>query len=446
MQVEPSGIPATNPITRPAIVVASTRARDQIPKGVRKPVPSMLMRNAGGLRIKVLHRRAMNCLLAHAQMQDRLGIEPTEHGYEIPISDLESMLGFSSNGNRKFVVDLLEELTQINIKFDGEFAKGSMNVVGHIVYHKTSHLVTYSIDSVARSFFLRPERFAYLNIKLMQKFTSLASLMLFEFCTAFATSPGRRTPEFPWTDWSVLMSGSLVPHNNVRDFNKILVRSVTQVNQHWADFHITAHITKIGGRLRTLWFTITPNQQATLDLDAPPSAVSGPLRDRLSAFGLSHQDIEQMLTVHDEDYLLAQADYLARRLTRSNAPQVQSPPSFFRKAVESNYAKVSRDLPPSPPAQRRLSHDQDRKPLAPLSARDQWWSSKYAEARTLIESMTPDQKAELVDRFKDAIAGSMPSVVRSIKQHGVEKPIGLAVVSRLLAHSMFAEPDLILSA
>lgn len=433
------------PTSLPIIIVETNTGRRKLPEDFKKPVPSMLMRNTGDLRIKVLHRRAMNCLLAHAQMQDRLGIVPGEHGYEIPIADLEKMLGFASNGNRTFVVDLLAELTRINIKFDNEFARGAMNVLAHVVYHKSTHLVTYSIDSVAKSYFLRPERYAKLNIELMRKFTSLAGLMLFEFCCAYATSPGRRTPDYLWTDWSVLISGMKEPHANVREFNKILVRAINQVNMLWQDFRITAHVSKVGGRLHSMYFAISPNRQIALDLDEQPCAVSGPLRDRLAAFGLTHKDIEEMLLVHDEDYLLAQADYLTRRLTRSDAPAVKSPTSFYRKAVEENYAKVAREQ--DPPITSSKTADKGTPPAAtgsalpPLSDREKWWSTKYTEARALIEAMNTEERAILIQRFETEIAGSLPTVVRSIKQHGVNKPVGMAVVSRLLAHSMFTEPD-----
>lgn len=48
MQIESTGLPVALTMPRTAMPVASNRARDQIPKGVRKPVPSMLMRNSGG--------------------------------------------------------------------------------------------------------------------------------------------------------------------------------------------------------------------------------------------------------------------------------------------------------------------------------------------------------------------------------------------------------------
>lgn len=216
------------------------------------------------------------------------------------------------------------------------------------------------------------------------------------------------------------------------------------MNSNWSDFYIDAHVVKIGGRLKSLWFSVLPKAQTSLELDGNPSAVSGPLRDQLVTFGLSHQDIEQLLLVHDEDYLLAQAEYLTKRMTKPQAPQVQSPPSFFRKAVESNYANVSREhvsVPSSPQGKR--PNNQDKSPT--LSSRDQWWSGKYAEARSTIEAMTTQEKSELLERFKEGIACSLPSVVRSIKQHGVGKPVGLAVLSRLLAHSLYTEPDQISS-
>ena len=444
MQTEPTSPTTPEAGKRKNLAVAIKDAPERIPKGVRKPVPSMLMRNAGGLRIKVLHRRAMNCLLAHAQMQDRLGIEPGEHGYEIPIADFESMLGFSSNGNRTFIVELLEELTRINIKFDDAFCKGAMTVINHVVYQKSSHVVTYSIDSVAKSMFLRPERFAYLNIRLMQSFTSLAALMIFEYCSAFSTSPGKRTPEFAWADWSVLMSGAPEPHSTIREFNKILTRAVAQVNNNWTECYIEANVVKIGGRLKSLWFSVLPKAQTSLELNGNPTAVSGPLRDQLVIFGLTQHDIEQLLLVHDEDYLFAQAEYLTKRMTKPQASQVDSPPSFFRAAVESNYANVSREhvSAPSTP-QLKLTNNQDKPPT--LSSHDQWWSGKYAEARSTIEAMTAKEKSELLERFKEGIACSLPSVVRSIKQHGVGKPVGLAVLSRLLAHSLYTEPGQISS-
>lgn len=128
--------------------------------------------------------------------------------------------------------------------------------------------------------------------------------------------PNRRTFREHWTTWSVILSGQKEPHAQFRDFNKMLVRALDQVNAHESRFKVIPHLSKQGRKMDELWFVLEDQEQPQLPLDSLPAMVSEELIKRLRAFGVLDEEVSSIALSYDEEYLLAQADYTDKRLKK----------------------------------------------------------------------------------------------------------------------------------
>lgn len=78
--------------------------------------------------------------------------------------------------------------------------------------------------------------------------------------------------------------------------------------------------------------------QPELGLSPAPEIVGAEVSKRLKSLSLSAKDIEELAMNHDEEYLLAQADYTESQMKKKDS--VASPAAYFKAAVANNYAKA----------------------------------------------------------------------------------------------------------
>jgi len=74
----------------------------------------------------------------------------------------------------------------------------------------------------------------------------------------------------------------------------------------------------------------TLKRQGTLALEHHPTVLSSRLVSATARFSLRASDIEELLTQHDEDYLMSQCDLVNRRIESAPAGAIASPRAYFQ--------------------------------------------------------------------------------------------------------------------
>jgi hypothetical protein len=191
----------------------------------------------------------------------------------------------------------------------------------------------------------------------------------------------------------------------------MLGRAVEQVNSIESRFKIEVVVTKNNRKYDKLWFKLETLMQPELGLSPAPEIVGAEVSKRLKALSLSAKDIEELAMNHDEEYLLAQADYTESQMKKKDS--VASPAAYFKAAVANNYAKApikqkaspTADTPPAAAKPAKVA----KKPAAAVQASstnqmdvllEQWGAAQRATIREEINALSEEQRKELLVTYE----------------------------------------------
>ncbi|MCB4350153.1 replication initiation protein (plasmid) [Burkholderia vietnamiensis] len=383
----------------------------ETPVELRKAPETIIIRNmSSNGEITYLQRKAYNAMV-HIAQKNRKGDEVT---FEVSVAEFASLCGQNTPNSRDYLKQMAREVASIRAEFDfrgdsksGRSGWGVANMIAEVYISDDGQSIKFSFPSELAKRVLDPEIYNRIDMRMQNVFTSHSALTLWEITTRYWGSPNRRTFREHWTTWSVILSGQKEPHAQFRDFNKMLVRALDQVNAHESRFKVIPHLSKQGRKMDELWFVLEDQEQPQLPLDSLPAMVSEELIKRLRAFGVLDEEVSSIALSYDEEYLLAQADYTDKRLKKKDDP-VTSPKAFFMSAVEGNYAKSPRRTvsaaatatPALPRPLEKLPAKPDAK-QALSTVKDAWKKAKLEEIRATFVVQTEEKKAEIVAGIED---------------------------------------------
>ena len=438
---------------------------------IRKPVNTILVRNRTATAISLLERKAVNNLLGYAQHISRLCPTVETESYRMPMPEFEHVMGFKPN-NRSHLLKTLSAIQDMKVEFNFVEPKsgklggaavetalapiepnelsgllGVANIISEIYFDSKSKEIVYSLPPIAKKFFLRPDQYLRIKSILMNQFTSHAALALHEAVTRYISAPIKRTRELHWKEWSIALSGAAEPHTTFREFNKMLTRAITQVNGalEIEGFIVVPHTTVKGKQTDTLWFELEPAAQSALDLDRIPMSVSTETKDALQKVGLTESKISELVIRYGEEYVLAQYDYLRKRMLKATKEKVEDPKAFFMSALEGNYADAP--LRDQEDIKRREQQKEEKKAKKPASADDllrafleAWTAEKTAEVREHFENQPVEQKQAIADAVIDDLK-KQTQVWKLYKSKGVDAPLVKAEIIRLVIERDVPKPS-----
>ena len=406
--------------------------------GVRKSVGLTHMRTDAIPKLSLIHRRAVNVLLSVAQRIDRSG-EANDGMYSIDLPTLERLCGFKDDSNRKYMIGLIRQIVGLRFEFFEGHSIHVGSVIAEIEVCFKTRTMRYSLPVGMRSKLLHPERFSHMKLVLLNMFTSYSALTLYELVSSSFTHPARRTQAYPWQQLSTWLTGSTTPHSTYREFSKLLGRAIEQVNSICPTHTIELMFTKEGRATSDLWFQIRDRVQATLSLEHESVLVSSRLSKAVGTLCLKSTDLEELALAHGEDYLIAQAELVVKRIQTSAGGSVAYPRAYFLKAVAENWANVPRESVPavessssSPSVRRQISLDE---------ARQLWWEEKNATYRQKLANATDEEKASLCQSLDETMRGLSPALYEAFKKHGLSRPFAAAAAVSALARRDWAEPS-----
>ncbi|TPG89841.1 RepB family plasmid replication initiator protein [Pseudomonas caspiana] len=360
-----------------------------------------------------LQRKLYNTLTQFAQQRP-----DTEMVHDIPIKLVEEHVGHTTSNSRDHLKKVLKGMTQVQVEFDykGESPGrksgwGVANLIAEAYILDDNQTIRYSFPAELKRRLLDPTIFNLIDLRMQYHFTSYSALSLHELVSRYYGFSQKETFREHWTAWSVLLSGSATPHEEFRDFNKMLGRAVDQVNSIEGRFKIEVVMTKNNRKYDKLWFKLEPLMQPELGLSPAPEIVGAEVSKRLKALSLSAKDIEELGMSHDEEYLLAQADYTEAQMKKKDS--VASPAAYFKAAVTNNYAKApskqrpvaSTDAPaPAPKPPKTVKKPAAATQTTPANQMnvllEQWGAAQRTTIRDEINAQSPEEQQLLLAKYE----------------------------------------------
>lgn len=411
-----SGDVDQNPVKRkraPKIVVVREIEPSKAVE-LKKAVEAQAMRNVSTTSdLTFLQRKLYNTLTQFAQQRPA-----TEMVHDIPIKLVEEYVGHTTSNSRDHLKKVLRGMTQAQVEFDykgdspgRKSGWGVANLIAEAYILEDNETIRYSFPPELKRRLLDPTIFNLIDLRMQYHFTSYSALSLHELVSRYYGFSQKETFREHWTAWSVLLSGSATPHAEFRDFNKMLGRAVEQVNSIESRFKIEVVVTKNNRKYDKLWFKLETLMQPELGLSPAPEIVGAELSKRLKSLSLSSKDIEELAMSHDEEYLLAQADYTESQMKKKDS--VASPAAYFKAAVTNNYAKApSKQKAPATADTTTAAPKQPKpvkKPAASSQASstnqmdillEQWGSAQRTIIRDEINALNPDERQELLASYE----------------------------------------------
>lgn len=381
---------------------------------LKKAVEALAMRNVSTTSdFTFLQRKLYNTLTQFAQQRP-----DTEMVHDIPIKLVEEHVGHTTSNSRDHLKKVLKGMTQVQVEFDykGESPGrksgwGVANLIAEAYILDDNQTIRYSFPAELKRRLLDPTIFNLIDLRMQYHFTSYSALSLHELVSRYYGFSQKETFREHWTAWSVLLSGSATPHEEFRDFNKMLGRAVDQVNSIEGRFKIEVVMTKNNRKYDKLWFKLEPLMQPELGLSPAPEIVGAEVSKRLKALSLSAKDIEELGMSHDEEYLLAQADYTEAQMKKKDS--VASPAAYFKAAVTNNYAKApSKQRPaastdaqaPAPKPPKTVKKPAAATQTAPANQMnvllEQWGAAQRTTIRDEINAQSPEEQQLLLAKYE----------------------------------------------
>lgn len=297
--------------------------------------------------LSLLQRKITNALLFHAYKELLLKEE-----HEITVKQLCRLIGYNGN-NHSAIKDALKGLISTVIEWNLiNDETGAENWTASSIIASVSldgPLCYYAYSPRMKQLLHSPSMFGKIDLVIQSKFRSSYGLALYENCIRY-----RGLPHTKWFDMELFKKlMGVVPgkYDIFRDFKRrVLDKAIDEVNTY-SDLVITVECLKEGRKATKVRFLLKDRAKKTrLGADLSPKQLEA-TEDALNAklqtqFGLSTQQIEQILTAYERDYILEKLT-----LIESSKPyqegRVGNTAGYLLSALKNNYqpAKVKSNQP-----------------------------------------------------------------------------------------------------
>ena len=416
-----------------ANILTNTSGRE-----LRKPNPDIGYRITVG-RMTFLSRKIYNCFVYRAQLAGvdgkgnlpypvvwdmaEVGIEANDFWW-IPMSDLVDDVAAEMGDNgriRRYLRDLMSVLVERTyagweIQHIIESARIINTVSPEIGKRGGKLLVGWNFPKGIEKKILAPDQYTRMSIFFQGQLRTEASLVLYEICKQYATSPGKVTGRMPWQDWRARLTGD---ESDVayKDFKRrTLTTAIKEVNSV-TDIHCTIVEHKKPGTkaVEALQFVVEQKPQGLLELSDCP-AIDTKMLQAMESIGISPSVAEKFLSDHGEEKVKATLAYMNERLTAQ--PAITAPGAYFRKALLEDYAagaakgKQAKEAVKAAKAQKVSEELQSRKDAMANDLHKEMGDSATkaresrirAKAKAAFDEMDTNTRQVLEDEYCNSIA------------------------------------------
>lgn len=251
---------------------------------------------------------------------------------------------------------------------------------------------------------LDPDQYTRLRIAYMVLMRTTPGYVLYEACSRYKNNPGKITNRDSWQNWWRVLTGNADdadPPEYKYVKRDIFKRACTEVNQI-TDIEVALIEHLVGKSVRDIQFSVKPKQQTNLDIG--PSVIETGLLSSIVSLGISVPEAERLIALHSEAEIADTLKLIQIRAEKSHLPKLESMAAYFRTGLKGRYAK-SQQLIESDKAKK--IEEQKERQSAKLLAEEEGRAQKqktHQEIMEKFESLPEEEKAELLEKFKETLA------------------------------------------
>lgn len=352
--------------------------------------------------LSLLQRKITNALLYHAYKELMLKDE-----HEITVKQLCRLIGYQGNNHaaiKEALKGLLSTIIEWNLIDDETGAENwtassiiaSVSLEGPLCYYAYSPRMKQLLHS--------PSMFGKIDLVIQSRFRSSYGLALYENCIRY-----RGLPHTKWFDMELFKKLMGVPagkYDVFRDFRRrVLDKAVDEVNTY-SDLVIESEFVREGRRVMKVRFKLKERAKKTRlgghkkMSQLPSSEMNEILKTTLlKTFGLSEEQIEQLLTDYDEQFIQTKISIIENSKPFQEG-RIQNLAGYLFSAVKHNYQAAKN---PSQPIMDLQDAKQEIE-LAELKRKVEMIRSTYQQYREnliqeAIESLAEEEKTSFMEQF-----------------------------------------------
>lgn len=363
-------------------------------KNLRKANEAIAIRPTSG-KMTFLSRKIFNALLFHAQGQGDVPI------YSVALSEFVSSIDYGSR-DIKLLQDHLRRMVETTVEWHDpskRWGVGSLLGEAEIKFDGRNSAVEWSYTPKVKGFLLDPKRYTPVALQYQAILKTHGALALFEICSRYETNPSGVTNHASPEWWYPVITGNSewtpTPHFYRYFKRDTLAPSIREINE-MTHLHVELIEHKKGMKVIEIQFAVSTKAQASLDLPPPP-LIDSALMDRITKFGISKSDAEEIFASHDESVLRATIGLVEERIQSPRLPEVDSPAAFFKAALRHGYVAK----PPAKPAKITAP------PAAKTAAEDEPTDPAANRAMAAFEALAPADRARTLERYAATLKGPL---------------------------------------
>lgn len=287
---------------------------------IHKPNELIFLKPRERQRITALTRLIYNTIILFTQWQLHGAEIDSNRWFSCPLVDLLEvcgLLGKEGNYDYRHVKKQIREIRNFDIEWrffddDNRLRERGIGLIDkfEMAHLERSIVFSWKVDDKVQELLQNPDKlFSRINLEIMSKLSSGASMSLYEICFRyFGNSFGKAegfTPANGLDWWILALSGNPQSHPEYKAFKRdTLVPAMKEINSEITDISIRLEEIKKGRSVHQLRFHISP-KATDQKQDSEMSATD----KRLRHLGLSEKQVLNLLNKYQEN-----PSYLERHL------------------------------------------------------------------------------------------------------------------------------------
>lgn len=428
--------------------VSSVRAEDTATTAELRKPHEMIVMLPRSQRVTLTARRLYSALLQVSQTRmSAMEVMPAaDFMFEAPLAALLRKTG-SNGGDRVAARRYLREMRGLEVDWesiapgDGVKWRG-FSMLSEVAIEQRSgeNWVLWSYPPTIMSALRNPERWARIDLDVLARLSSYASVALYEICARYRGSPSgltsKKTVQW-WTDaLSQAPPGS--EHREWRKFKSERIKpAITEINEE-TDIEIELIENKSGRTVIDVQFAVRLKGVLRKAIASESGPIDANLILRAETLGIREIKVDSLIKEFGEDMVRAKVGVLERRATNNSLKPIESAYSYLRSLLRNdepddgqgitqkvNVTVPSANLPPMPSAKENA-----------------WLNERMAAIKNEIAGLEAAQRQSYADRAMQHLSSKgllTPVVARRAAQgdylHGV---IG-AMIVRIYADEVYGQ-------
>ncbi|CAB3767410.1 replication initiation protein [Paraburkholderia humisilvae] len=394
--------------TKSTRLLAVTPSKAIIP--VEKHATSVTMRKAKEAifvfpekPLSVLQRRLFNACVYFAQRK------PDLQSWVVQLSQLEPIIGYNDSSNRRYIMGELISLMKAHVIWDATVNPEDRKLTASTLLADVTYLVDqrayeFSFSPKLRGVLLNPEIWQRLDLAISQRFRSMGSPPLYEWCKRYERTG--TTSRWAWEDFRHAVVGIVKEDSIYLQYkffkSKILKRAIAEVNE-LSDIDVTLREHKNGRVVEQIQFEVHRKNSGQLAADVnpdlpddSPSAVT--LLEKVLEIGVTPNRAAQIVNDYSANDIRAALRHVLLRDAATDKEPLKSRASFFISSLENGYAR------PSAVSARTYVKKEASPVLTDAHLREGFMRSRDPQAEAAFLSMALDEQAKVLDEYNQSAA------------------------------------------